>query len=250
MNRLLIFINVLMVIIITTIAFGQIPNSGFEQWSSGNPVGWATPNAPGFFIPITQSTDAHSGSFAVKGEVLNFLGLPVSPNLVSGDSLGGFPFNQRPAVFQGFYKYSPVGGDIFFATVILSSGGMGIAIGEALISNSVSNYSQFTVNLEYYNNDMPDTCYIQFFIADTASGEAHVGSAYWLDDLSFSGTVGIADRPSSALPDRYVLQQNFPNPFNPSTTISFNLPEVSEVSLIIYNSLGQEVGRLIKNEKI
>ncbi len=49
-------------------------------------------------------------------------------------------------------------------------------------------------------------------------------------------------------PDDYKLAQNYPNPFNPSTTIDFTLPLAKDnVSLIIYNMLGQEVTRLADN---
>ncbi len=41
-----------------------------------------------------------------------------------------------------------------------------------------------------------------------------------------------------------ILKENYPNPFNPSTTISFTIPEASEVKLSIYNSLGQRVALL------
>jgi len=40
------------------------------------------------------------------------------------------------------------------------------------------------------------------------------------------------------LPDQFVMHQNFPNPFNPSTTLSFGLPEDTEVSLMIYDLQG------------
>ncbi len=48
----------------------------------------------------------------------------------------------------------------------------------------------------------------------------------------------------SLLPDEFTLRQNYPNPFNPSTTIEFTLPRPTEISLVIYNLMGQEVRTL------
>jgi hypothetical protein len=45
----------------------------------------------------------------------------------------------------------------------------------------------------------------------------------------------------SGIPEYYELKQNFPNPFNPSTTIYYALPEESAVELMIYDVLGNQV---------
>jgi hypothetical protein len=46
-----------------------------------------------------------------------------------------------------------------------------------------------------------------------------------------------------SVPNAFNLSQNYPNPFNPSTVINFGLPVKSDISLVVYNSIGQ----LVKN---
>lgn len=57
-----------------------------------------------------------------------------------------------------------------------------------------------------------------------------------------------ADESKSAVPTDFVFSQNFPNPFNPSTSFAFSLPKLSRASLIVYDELGREAGRVFDHE--
>jgi streptogramin lyase len=54
---------------------------------------------------------------------------------------------------------------------------------------------------------------------------------------------------TKSLPTDFVLNQNFPNPFNPTTTISFSIPSSGFTSLKVYDILGNEVATLLNEEK-
>ena len=62
------------------------------------------------------------------------------------------------------------------------------------------------------------------------------------------GTTSIENN-NVIIPQEFSLSQNYPNPFNPSTKISFSLPSSTNVSLKLFNTLGQEVSELV-NENL
>jgi hypothetical protein len=51
------------------------------------------------------------------------------------------------------------------------------------------------------------------------------------------------------IPDHFVLEQNFPNPFNPSTIIRYGLPAGARVTLTVFNSIGQHVATLVNENQ-
>jgi len=71
----------------------------------------------------------------------------------------------------------------------------------------------------------------------------------WGVDLTPRGvlayTTGIAAERTNSLPKEFILEKNYPNPFNPETTIEFTMPYAADVNVSIYNMLGQKVRTLV-----
>jgi len=79
---------------------------------------------------------------------------------------------------------------------------------------------------------------------------AHISSTF---PFHTQNLIAVKDNPNS-VPDYtavhgYNLYQNFPNPFNPSTTISYSIPNSSFVTLKVYDVLGNEVAVLVNQQQ-
>ena len=53
----------------------------------------------------------------------------------------------------------------------------------------------------------------------------------------------------NGLPDNYTLHQNFPNPFNPTTTLRYDLPEDAMTTITVYDMMGRLVQTLVSGNK-
>jgi len=83
------------------------------------------------------------------------------------------------------------------------------------------------------------------------------GAATVVGPTNYRGVFGLAFAPDSVTtvaseptnPTSYALFNNYPNPFNPSTVISYQLPENSFVSLKVYDVIGNEVATLVNEQQ-
>ncbi len=61
--------------------------------------------------------------------------------------------------------------------------------------------------------------------------------------------IGDVEPLSDILPTSYALYQNYPNPFNPTASIKYQIPELSFVTIKVYDILGNEIASLVNEEK-
>ncbi len=73
---------------------------------------------------------------------------------------------------------------------------------------------------------------------------------YRLKQVNFDGTFEFSSEIEVKIknPEGYVLSQNFPNPFNPSTKVKYSVPFSSKVNLVLYDVLGNEIKQIFEGE--
>jgi len=79
------------------------------------------------------------------------------------------------------------------------------------------------------------------------SDGAVTGAGWYVDDVRVESEF-VDNSDPAVSPIRFSLNENYPNPFNPSTTISFSIPNAGRVDLAIFNLKGQRVKTLVKGE--
>ena len=98
---------------------------------------------------------------------------------------------------------------------------------------------------QYISNNLPMVSVYDMKIHDTGDYLALGTHARSMYKLNLNLITGIKPGERTNTLNSFRLNQNYPNPFNPTTTISFNLFRPCEVSLKIFNLLGEEVATLL-----
>jgi len=116
--------------------------------------------------------------------------------------------------------------------------------------SSVANVIQAIV-YDVVTRENGNVSYNNYLYANKYTGDIITSAAFWswkdgespkitrTIEYFYSQDLSVSD--IEAIPTEFTLHENYPNPFNPTTTFRFDVPEVSDVTLSIYNLLGQKV---------
>jgi hypothetical protein len=108
---------------------------------------------------------------------------------------------------------------------------------EERVSDTTDQYSGF---VGHYQSFTTDSLRIYSTWTDRRNGTVHVYYSW----RPLPTLVGIKPN-NNSLPNAYKLKQNFPNPFNPITTIGYDIKQTGNVTLKIYDELGREIRTLV-----
>jgi len=231
-------------------SFAQIPNGGFETWTSmgsyENPDNWGTMNnttayyglftaekasaTSGYFIRLTSKTIHHA--------VVNGIAVSGTLDSITLQPKSGFAYTGLPLSLTGKWQYMNYGGSNGSVSATLTKWNSSsnqrdtIATAYQSLLGMAMVWLPFTINFSYRSGNAPDSCII--FLQ--ASGAAPADNDYlWLDSLAFAGNVS-----SVAVHENFINVINvYPNPAKKNITVNFSLTHPEKVKIILTNIDGQ-----------
>lgn len=160
---------------------GSGNNFSFENWSGNEPVNWTTSNIANVYTNVTKSSDAQSGSAAVKAEVLSYQGAPINASITSGTALEPyFEIDQKISKVHLYYKFSPTNDSGYVAVQVslYSSYPNGLLGFETYqIDKAASGYTLLSL-------DMPPQAETPKLLQISLASIAYVGATFHLDNIT------------------------------------------------------------------
>jgi uncharacterized delta-60 repeat protein len=141
------------------------------------------------------------------------------------------------------------GGNLYVTGVSYSGSSADYDIATIRYNNSGGMVWAQRYNSPYNSNDGGVDVAVTSNGASIYSAGFSMGSGTGLDFVvvKYTQIVGISGN-NSNIPEKFALYDNYPNPFNPSTNIKFDLPDNAFVKLVVFDLTGKEVATLVNNE--
>jgi photosystem II stability/assembly factor-like uncharacterized protein len=233
-----------------------VKNSGFAGWGvyvqSIAAIGMNNVFAGTFLGGVYQSTDNGTSWVTIN---TGFTGNPMvgalfisSKDIFAGVSPMGAPYNSPGGLWRR--PLTDLGLPVELTTFTANVSGHSVQLNWATATET--NNKGFEIQKKSTNGQFINVGFVSgkgtttqaqnySFVDKSESGKY----TYRLKQIDLNGVVDISKSIEVFVaPDNFELGNNYPNPFNPSTKISFNLSVDSKVSLKVYNLLGQEVASL------
>ena len=234
--------RLLLLLLFIGLVWGQNSPIDFETGGYGTTWTWTVfenGNNPSLEIVTNPNTSGINSSATVAKFTALQAGQPhAGCESLHGSDIGTFSLDATNSTLK-IMVYKTVISDVGLKFVIPTSG----SLGEIKVANTVTNaWEELTFDFSSHIG-LTEAIGIDQIVVfpDFNLGGRTQDNIIYFDNISFySNSVGVDNR-NETFPQGFALEQNFPNPFNPTTTLRFDLPEVNDVTLTIYNMLGQKV---------
>ena len=167
----------------------------------------------------------------------------------SGLLAGGFTVNNPAPTVSNISPASANRGSIVNVTVTGSqfiTGVTSLNFGGDIVVNStvVKSPTEILVNITVSSSAASGSRTITVTNTSPGGGSANLPAGFTVG----TGIATSVEGNTGQIPDQFVLQEAYPNPFNPSTRISFTIPKADHVSIVVYDMLGKGISTLVDSD--